>query len=1280
MQLSKPARKVISIEQEFNKLREKALQELRNNNLSEALASQALNNIEANFKKAKVSDQYSVMKLGIADSIRGAKVWMVIMNSMMAEVMALEERLSKRELYNDAWWQNKKSFLQEAFGDNPDAGKPLWLKSYGEALLAGEFDICGKLVQELSSFLPVNSLTFYQANAGTRALQEANYGDALEMLHHLISVTPEPETKALLEIFVGRIYQFLLNWRRHAHEHFEAARDLAPEAGPPYAALANSFLEDDSNLACDFAQRAVEQSPKLPDSYVALGRWAENQQYWDEAREHYNRAIDTVWDEKDPHAALTKLLAPFSGNLGLALAQRLYKGEEFDLALYTIDHALSLPIGGKESNPSAPAFELKSNILERLAKPADEVAEACYNAGWRYLYNNEIDKAKELLTKAKESYSSFKVNRDYFLTYCHLADAWRRSSFTVDGRPVRGHFEQSRTILDKGLRKGLKVGLPDAYDSWVYTLKALICAGLANFSESGPQALWWEAVTYLERAIFLKQDESYRWAYLGRFYRNLEVETNALQATEMALKYGPEELLPLEERIAISAEVGEFDPALELIDKTRSLASDLWPDAAKAFILLRKDQPRAGAEHYQEALDLLDKAAKNLPNEFWIRYSRALCYWLLHDLSSAVQDYQFIWDNYKTAPDYQKNLCLAALCLHKVEEYLEIHLGLVDDSFAFQANRVILFLARGNEEDLLAREEGFSKAVSQAHNPRLLSDLLNFDFLMLETYVDQKPHGPAVREILARLREKINDQLGELKKQPPSREKELQRIISQLKDNNETTGWPWIGVHASLGRLYVEQERWSEAAFTYRSLLEYKKEFPEAPPRLEEVIYKLFAEGDAFFQEGQVAKAADHLQRVLSPLLDPSNYLRQAGLENRLGYACYRSEDIDGARTHFVRAIKFYRDSGKKSPGQELGRTCASLLQNPRDYWRIDAEWQAHQQAPGTTEELSMDLQAARDTLANFLSDYYRLSSGVSDEMLPEFTPIVMELGEGLMAEGQEPLLQTYLPAMHNRIHEKMGVLIPEATVRINGTLDSNGYLLMLDELPLKVGKVEATDNPWIFLVDQLEALLLQNLEKYLGIEEVENLLSDWEKTEDGASLIRSALPDQLSRLRFAHLLRNLVAEKVPVTRWQVILETIKDTGLTDDNLDETVRTVRLQLKDQLPGNDKDTLPFALSEEIETKLRSGIQQQNNKRFLALPLGETKDLLAMIRELVEPEKKKSVLVTRDHGLRPFVRQLIRQEFPDLMVLAQEEIPTAQDLPEPALAAEPEPSQGDTLGAT
>ncbi len=1068
-----------------------------------------------------------------------------------------------------------------------------------------------------------------------------------------------------------------------------------------------------------------------PTDQRLLERYAEILEHlndWLRAAEGWQRLVEAVPDDS---------------RVQMNLAQALYRIGDLTKALDTMESALLLEI---DYERKAQCYQLKAEILSALERSREEVAEAYYEAGRYQYWHNEFQAATALFERANS------LNSQHLPTYWYWADALHVASYIPTAPYVdKNKINDSLEVWKNGFELGRpSTDYPDF--SWAYTSRALINEQLARLHNDHRHTLWWEAIVYLNRGILLREAEAYRWAYLGRFYRFLENEVAALQATRKALEYDAENLVALEERAAILANTGNFPEAIEVIDKGLSLESNAWLSGVKALVLIYQEQ-------YEAALELI-KCRIEWGDDLWSHNLRAMCYRMLDRVSSAREDYTWIWDR-RTDPafaesDNQFTFGWAAYHLalllgqpSLLDEAISIFSRLSKDPMQRVSGDLgVCYLTRGKPGDVTTGEKCLEEAIKQAINPRELDGLLKHTLVYLEKYLSQWPHGEQVRAVLERVTPRIKAQRDKLLGARPhsatdeiaQAEQELKKVIEASERGEATDEWAWIGAHAGLARLYIGSKRWSEAAQIYQQLLQEEFDrFPEAHLGLEKTIDGSQTEGDHHLKEGRTQEALEQFREALRFVLESfaDDKTRLADLHSRIGYVHFNLGDRDNARRHFLKALELYSEGGSPEPGKDLGSACRSLLPDINRFWVLDDEWRAWAAESETERSLQSDLMAARKSLTQYLDELYQLSeqSGKSAGYLTAVTPIAIEIGQRLIPEGPDTdwtLFTTYLPAMRDRIEKELGVRVPGVRIRGNEVdMPPESYLIMLDEVPVVMGNlqtnmryspaaaetlqnlgipyqalIEASHpltgkpgcwiepdywdlvtthglilwaEPLVYMVYHLEAILRQNLADFLGIQEVENLLESWAQTERGSSLIKAALPDQTTRIRFARLLRALVRERVPITSWEEILAVVQEMRLISDDISAVIRAVRLRLKRLLPGNSQTAHRLTLPSAIEDIITRWVWHEGDKTFFALPPEETQELLSRLREVMDTTDRDLVLVTHRAELRPFVRRLVEPEFPHLMVLAQEEVLAPDGLSEAAPVEGESENKGANLHA-
>jgi hypothetical protein len=313
------------------------------------------------------------------------------------------------------------------------------------------------------------------------------------------------------------------------------------------------------------------------------------------------------------------------------------------------------------------------------------------------------------------------------------------------------------------------------------------------------------------------------------------------------------------------------------------------------------------------------------------------------------------------------------------------------------------------------------------------------------------------------------------------------------------------------------------------------------------------------------------------------------------------------------------------------------------------------------------------------------------------------------------PLFTEYVPEMREQIRAQMGVVIPGVRFQGNDNytvMPRNSYCIGIDEVPLVTGTVypkcvfhpsysalrnrlnidsselHVATNPrtggegaWLaattrenipldekspwnhfeYLIHDLERVLRFNLIAFLGPQEVSDTLNYWQnggpgdKANERRKLIAQVLPHLSSKLRFVQLLKSLVRELVPIVNLQTILESLTPNRLAEADVGQVVETVRLALRDELPGNLEDSHFFRLAPAFENEISQWVHHANGRTFFAIPPERAEALVSAVGTALSLMRNgRQVIVTQAHGIRPFVRRLIEVNFPRVTVLSWEEL--------------------------
>lgn len=986
------------------------------------------------------------------------------------------------------------------------------------------------------------------------------------------------------------------------------------------------------------------------------------------------------------------------GNVHYFLAECYSLFNNAQKALEEIRLALEYRLHGTISYPEAPVYRLKAELLEREDKTL-EAASAYQDAGNHFGWRNDFQTAVTLLEKARD------LNGNSAQIYWDVANAYYMSCLLEDYPFVKPEpLEQSRVAWENGIR----LGLPEAENSWIYLLKGFINDRMLLLSNNASErlGLLWESAAYVERALLLYEPEVFRWTYMGRYHRMLNNESNALDATQKALTYEKDNVGALDERGAILANVGRFEEAMEVLEKRLGIEASTWTEAVKAYVLMHM------VGKLDDALVTIEKVVQSPISDVWFRALRALCYRMLDRLPDALEDYKALWERYKES-DYNNlfDFAWAAFYLGKLDKAIDMMQQALSDPLQ-EKSPVHVSLARFylEKRDFASAEKHLTLFVERLVNPRQLDDFFKFDYPEMQKAYAQTPDGPRIMALLDATRERL-----EARREQIARGKTpLEELTQRLEDYTRGGGIDArviVGMHAGIARLKLEQKDGSGAAAEYQLLKDYTALFPEAFRGLAATFEMMQNEGDALLKprvSGQTpdpAGALAHYNELLNLGLFAENRVQQSDLRARLGLASLAMGDAAAARQHFLSAFRLAREGALSEPGAHPGLLCSALLLDVDQYWALEDEWRAFADSSETDELLRLDINAARYALQQYLHQEYQLSSETVST--PVIERIILEVGEGLVPENASndmPLVKEYIPALRQHMYERWGVILPFVRVRDNPQLEKNEYLILLDEIPLARASVplsmafcpspldqlqqlgiplddlkeaahpldgspgcwvaqaswsrvdehtiELWKDPFFFLSAHMSAFLLWRPDEFVSLQDIDALIEYWKQSDLGEALIRAALPDDNARRFLSQLLRALLKEQVPITAWEDILAVLSEAMLDKSDFQTTLYKLRLRLQQFLPGNASNKQLVEIPPDLEEKIGQSVSYQQPTWTLKADPQRIWELLSAIYTLVE--SRDCVLVVSRPDMRWFVRQLISMAFPALMVLSREEV--------------------------
>jgi type III secretion protein V len=338
--------------------------------------------------------------------------------------------------------------------------------------------------------------------------------------------------------------------------------------------------------------------------------------------------------------------------------------------------------------------------------------------------------------------------------------------------------------------------------------------------------------------------------------------------------------------------------------------------------------------------------------------------------------------------------------------------------------------------------------------------------------------------------------------------------------------------------------------------------------------------------------------------------------------------------------------------------------------------------------------------------------------LIPAVTPLTLDLGSGLSAsiEGERAQwLRERIPSMREGIFFELGVKIPGVRVRAESNACAADHLLIqLDEVPVRHARipegcilvnddprglevfdvaaerakhpVTGADAAWIsaddravveeagyatwdaaeVIVLEMTAALQAQAHQFVNLQAVRGMLDQLEGPYPAA--VQEVVPKLLGLQEVTEVLRRLAEEKISLRNLPAILEILADRARIEKNpvkLTEEVRTgLRAYITNKYSSSDGSVLVYLMEREIEETIQSAVKITETGSFLTLSPDVTREILTAVRKQIsgDLDKGRIPILLTDQKVRRYLKRLVAIEFPDVIVLAYQEL-------DPALTIQP-----------
>jgi type III secretory pathway component EscV len=334
--------------------------------------------------------------------------------------------------------------------------------------------------------------------------------------------------------------------------------------------------------------------------------------------------------------------------------------------------------------------------------------------------------------------------------------------------------------------------------------------------------------------------------------------------------------------------------------------------------------------------------------------------------------------------------------------------------------------------------------------------------------------------------------------------------------------------------------------------------------------------------------------------------------------------------------------------------------------------------------------------------------------LLPVVTPIALEVGRDLIPifeqdnAGASRFMNELAPGMRDALHAEFGFPFPGIRVLGNETdMPPRSALIMIDEVPeimMEVGRddvlvdgtveelarfgirgeprddpaagrararIDAADRAaaeaagltaWDaaeYLILALQAVIRRMASFFLDIDVTWRLVEFFKRT--APELVAETIPKAVSWFELTEVLQRLVDEEIGIGDMGRILKALSRREPDQQGSILLTERVRHALNGQITakfirGRDSLTV-LRIDPEIEALISSAIQRTPVGSYLALAPRSTQDILTAIRgqvnSLASSAAGAPILVTVAE-VRPYIRKLVKIEFPSLHVLSPQDL--------------------------
>ncbi|OGQ05575.1 MAG: EscV/YscV/HrcV family type III secretion system export apparatus protein [Deltaproteobacteria bacterium RIFCSPLOWO2_01_44_7] len=329
-------------------------------------------------------------------------------------------------------------------------------------------------------------------------------------------------------------------------------------------------------------------------------------------------------------------------------------------------------------------------------------------------------------------------------------------------------------------------------------------------------------------------------------------------------------------------------------------------------------------------------------------------------------------------------------------------------------------------------------------------------------------------------------------------------------------------------------------------------------------------------------------------------------------------------------------------------------------------------------------------------------------------SPISLEVGQALIPFVDDKqdggrFINELIPLLRHGLYYELGVNFPGIQVRGQTVdMEPEAYVININEVPVAQGKImqgcilvgepleqlslfnitgtesihpiDGSVVTWIsqqhkdvaiqagfrmwdiaeYLILHLSHALRKHAHEFLGVQEVQTMLSELEKSHP--ALVKELVPKVITLLQLTEIFQRLVQEDIAIRDLKTIFSTLAQWGEIERDTMMLTEHVRAGLKRYIThkyaGSTNTLAVYLLDPEIEDMVKNSIRKTEKGNYLALDPEITQELIEAVgKEIAShpfpPGARPPVILTIAE-IRRYFRKIIELEFPQLSVLSYQEL--------------------------